>query len=147
MSPTNYADMLTIVVDLLVDDQFIQQFGKADFIMTDVYQKSKQNLAVPNFVRRAGERGIEMQPGERFSYVIKKPSSQYDHRNKLIHYKKGDLMEFPEDVDLNDIYTSFYIEHYLVGPCARLINYAPQFSQLDDGLAQRQAKKISRAYT
>jgi len=149
-----------------------------DFVQTDAWKPDKQNLSVQKFMRRMrarhkmqlaenevrAERGeplaeldyVEPEPGSRFAYLITDAGPSFT----LAGYSrgapsKGDLMEYVPVAKKRGlrINVAYYLEHYVVGLCARFINYdsrfdlPPQYSgevvdpKKADEYSQRQAKK------
>ncbi|MDE2097756.1 MAG: hypothetical protein KGL39_10945 [Patescibacteria group bacterium] len=121
------------------------------FIQTDAYKPNKDNKSVKRFIarmrpRRAAEvaenrrlldagRSPNKQMyelpevGERFSYVIVRKSDPFDLRGYRATAKKGDLMEFAHVARAMNmpVDIAYYLTAYVIGLCARFINYDAEF--------------------
>jgi DNA polymerase elongation subunit (family B) len=145
--------MLEIVQNILQEAvQNVNQWKIEDFIQSDAWKPNKDNKAVQRFMQRmrvyhekekeenaqrlAGGLPIlplqytEPEPGERFSYIVIKVESRYDERGYKINVsRKGDKMEYVDIarkqilVGKMQIDVQFYLSNYVVGLCARFINY------------------------
>lgn len=124
-----------------------------DFVQTDAWKPDKDNKAVQKFMRRMRVRHkiqlnenrrrveaglpplaldyIEPEPGERFSYLLVNVPRSYDLRGYVLpHGKKGDIMEYVHVARKRNssINTQYYLVGYVVGLCARFINYEERFA-------------------
>jgi len=117
-----------------------------DFIKTDAWKPSKNNIAVHRCIARMKARhAIEVaendrliaagkapkpllyelpEPGERFGYVIVKTGASFDLRGRKSKLAKGDLMVFAKAARALglEVDVSYYMVSYVVGLCARFVN-------------------------
>ncbi|RIB03708.1 hypothetical protein C2G38_2286783 [Gigaspora rosea] len=142
-----------------------KQWDFSQFIGTATWKPKKKNLSVQHFIARMKEKKINIpDPGERFSYVVVKGERYRDEKSRLIPYRVGDYMEYPEFAKEQNM--EININHYLesvLGLCARFINedekYQPPSShkimQLEDSdekekqidaYSQKEAKKWLTKY-
>ena len=149
-----------------------------DFVQTDAWKPDKKNISVQTFMARMRRRHnmqlaenetretrgeplaeldyVEPEAGSRFAYVIvdNGPTTGWTRQGySKGSTSKGDLMEYVHVAKKRNlrINVQYYLEHYVVGLCARFINYAPQFDmplppgaepdpKKADEYAQRKAK-------
>jgi len=92
------------------------------------------------------------EPGERFQYVLVKQSSLFHMDGKVQNYKCYDLMEFASVVrtatggglagESFEIDVAEYLNRYIVGLCARFINFESRFAPPDHRLPTMDYQKI-----
>ncbi len=147
------------------------QWRFADFVMTECWRPHRNNVAVQNFVgrmragvaREAAEnaarvaRGEEPKaatfwvpaPGERFPYVLRPPRCTHNLQGMRVTPCKGDVMEHAELARAEGMAPDVgrYLRNYVVGLCARFINYAEQFEPPGAASLDEQAldKKVQDA--
>ncbi len=177
----NDRSLLEIVEAVIVEAvQNSAQWEFKHFVQTSAYKPGKKNVTVLRFVERMRirhARELELaktatastapsdllyklpEPGERFEFVMCEIGAEFDLRGYRAKPKVGDVMEFahvaralglPIDVPR-------YISSYVIGLCARFINYAAQFqpptdsaSMTDkavDAYSQARAKKYLDSLT
>lgn len=145
-----------------------------DFVQTDAWKPDKDNKSVQKFMRRMRVRHkmqlseneirkrkklkpveldyIEPEPGSRFPYILVEAPRSFDLRGYVKkNDTKGDLMEYVHVAKKKNskINVSYYLKNYVVGLCARFINYEKRFELQDsfaddkqkDEHAQKKAKK------
>lgn len=152
VSLTNAEDLQTIVEVVLKEAiENNAQWSFDDFIQSDAWKPAKDNKSVQRFMGRMRARvaeekadndrrearglqrrkGVYYIPdaGERFKYVLVKPGASFDMRGLKAKPSKGDVMEYEEVARAKGlpIDVSQYLVSYVVGLCARFINYAGQF--------------------
>jgi hypothetical protein len=101
-----------------------------DFIKTDIFRPSKQNVKIQTFVGRMRDEGIVVKPHDRFQYVIvKKNPYKYDHRGRKKLLLVGEKMEYVERAKQQNmtIDLDYYVKQTVVGQFARLITYDSLF--------------------
>ena len=151
---------------------FNHEWKTDDFVSTAMWKPEKHNVPVKKFEQRMRDEGkLEVEPYERFSYVICKitdPSQLYDYRGRKIVISKGDQMEYLEYAKEHNLHIDmkYYFEKQLVGQFARLISYDEEFAvdsygdyidvhdkdvDVDDDKTMKKAKKyiltIAAQYT
>jgi DNA polymerase elongation subunit (family B) len=155
MSISNNKTVRQIVEDVITDAVVNKDQWEFDnFIKSDAWRPNKQNISVHIFMKRMkiyadienqeNQKKLAMginsvrtlyelpEAGERFNYVIVKKDSisdMFDIHGRKIAIKKGDRMEFiavAKDKNL-PIDIVFYMINYVVGICARFINYDDEF--------------------
>lgn len=134
------------------------QWSLDDFIQTDAWKPDAKNQSVHRFMNRMRPRHklqlaenetlaqmgeplveldyVEPEPGSRFSYLIVDSGPRINIRGMSEGSpKKGDLMEYVEVAKKHNMLINvvYYLEHYVVGLCARFINYAPIFELKSSG--------------
>lgn len=149
---TNEKDLQSIVEEVLTEAvENTEQWSFDDFIQSDAWKPTKDNKPVQRFIARmkvrlAEEkaenarreaRGLKRRkglyyipdPGERFRYVLVKPGAAFNLRGLKAKPKKGDVMEYAEVAQALKlpIDVGQYLASYVVGLCARFVNYAEQF--------------------
>jgi DNA polymerase elongation subunit (family B) len=171
----NARTMQKIVEDVLADAIVNAAQWKFDhFVRTDAYKPAKNNVAVQRFVarmhaRHAAERAenerllgegraprpYQYEPpeaGERFQYVLCRTGEAFDLRGYKANPKKGDVMEYAGVAKAQNlpVDVATYIKSYVIGLCARFINFEPQYQppaagrlseKQRDAHAQKAAKK------
>lgn len=120
-----------------IDEIYKYDWQFNDFIQTAVYRRNKLNQKVITFVNRMKERGIEVKPNDRFSYVIvKKYPYRYDMQGRKEELSVGDYMEFVDEAKKYnmEINLDHYMQSSILGQLGRLITYHPMFhvDPLDD---------------
>lgn len=148
----NAKDLMSIVEEVLSDAvQNDKQWLFEDFIQSDAWKPAKQNPSVQRFIARMKIRVAEEKaenerrvsngltpnktlysipdPGERFRYILSKPGAAFDLRGRKTTPKKGDIMEYADVAQALNIPIDVgqYLKSYVVGLCARFINYAERF--------------------
>ena len=149
------------------------QWNFDDFIKSAAWRPNKKNISVHLFMNRMkihfdienqenkkrmsmGKESRELlyelpEAGDRFNYVLVQKNSMedlFDTRGCKKVIKVGDKMEFigvtkkkqlPIDI-------TFYIKNYVIGICARFINYDEQFYPSQDLIASKELdeKKIDK---
>ncbi|GFR88342.1 DNA polymerase [Elysia marginata] len=149
---TNTKGLQAIVEEVLQEAvKNSKQWAFGDFVQSGAWKPSKDNKPVQHFIARmkirvAEEtaenarreaRGLKPRkslyyvpsPGERFRYVLVKPVSAFNQQGHKIVPKKGDVMEYAEVAQALElpIDVGKYLVSYVVGLCARFVNYAEQF--------------------
>jgi len=172
VSLANTRDLLSIVEQELqnaVEDS--AQWAFDDFIQSDAWKPNKDNKSVQRFIarmrvrvaeetadnERRASRGLKPRkalyaipdPGERFRYILAKPSAAFSLCGLKTNPKKGDVMEYAEvaralkiPVDVGQ-----YLKSYVVGLCGRFVNYAERFlppPQARCGMNDKQLDKKSQ---
>ena len=149
------------------------QWKFEDFIKSASWRPNKNNISVHVFMKRMqvyfdienkqNQKRLAMggsandilyelpEAGERFNYVLvqkNSPSDMYDIHGRKKTIKVGDRMEFANVAKLKQfpIDITFYIKSYVVGICARFINYDDNFYPSKDLIASKQMddKKIDK---
>lgn len=124
-----------------IDEIYDTEWDFKDFIMTDVFKPTKQNVKVQTFVARMLHEGVKIKPYERFSYVItKKNPFKYDERGRKKTLLIGEKMELAERASEKKmtIDLDYYMKGSINGQLARLITYDETFhvnpvsEELDD---------------
>lgn len=129
VSLTNLYTLMELV-ESKIDDIYKTDWDFNDFVMTDVFKPTKQNVKVHTFVQRMLDEGIKVKPYERFRYVItKKNPYKYDHRGRKNLLSIGEKMEYADrakelkmEIDLD-----YYMKGSINGQLSRLITYASTF--------------------
>jgi hypothetical protein len=127
------------------------------FIQTAAWKPEKNNLTVQRFMKRMRVRhevekaenarrvaaGLPRQrllyeqplPGDRFSYIITKLDSAYSLRGLKVTAKKGDRMEYVHAAKAlgYEVDVGYYLVSYVVGLCARFVNYDPRYQPAAPG--------------
>lgn len=128
------------------------EWHMADFVQSDAWKPNKDNKSVQKFMarmrvkhkmqlaenRRREARGlppmeldyIEPEPGERFRYLIVDSGPSFSLQGfKKSANSKGDLMEYVHVAEKHRMRVNvpYYLIHYVVGLCARFINYDDRF--------------------
>lgn len=171
----NARTMQKIVEDVLADAiQKGAQWNFDHFVRTDAYKPAKNNVAVQRFVARMHARHVaeraenarllgegrtprpyQYEPpeaGERFQYVLCRTGEAFDLRGYKANPKKGDVMEYASVAKAQNlpIDVATYVKSYVIGLCARFINFEPQYQppaagrlteKQRDAHAQKAAKK------
>ncbi len=152
MALTNTESLLSIVERVLKEAiENVEQWSFDDFVLSDAWKPDKDNKAVQNFVARMRVRVAEETaenarraadghpprkslyylpaPGERFRYVLVKPGAAFDLRGLKVSPKKGDVMEYVDVARESGlpIDVAQYLKNYVIGLCARFVNYADRF--------------------
>ena len=150
-----------------------EQWKFEDFIKSASWRPNKNNISVHVFMKRMqvyfdienkqNQKRLSMgevandilyelpEAGERFNYVLvqkNSPSDMYDIHGRKKTIKVGDRMEFANVAKLKQIPIdiAFYIKSYVIGICARFINYDDAFYPSKDIIASKQMddKKIDK---
>lgn len=124
-----------------IDFIYASKWDRADFIKTDVYKPTKQNVKVHVFVERMKARNITIKPYERFRYiVVKKNPYKYDLRGRKSKLSMGERMElaanYKEEIDLD-----YYMQGGVNGQLARLITYSDLFLHTPEDDSEEELKK------
>lgn len=134
-----------------------------DFVQTDAWKPDKDNKSVQKFMRRMRGRHrmqlseneirkrkglkpveldyIEPEAGSRFPYILVEAPRTFDLRGYVKkNDTKGDLMEYVHVAKKKNskINVGYYLKHYVVGLCARFINYEKRFELVDDFADEKQ---------
>lgn len=155
----------------------LDQWSFDDFVQSDAYRPDKDNKPVKRFIARmaprhareqaenkrlvaAGKtpRKIQYAPpevGARFQYVIAKVPA-FGIQGLKRNLTKGDRMEYADvmrEQGMAAIDIPFYLKSYVVGQCARFINFSDRFQprgvtdpKKADEEAQKAAKKELEKY-
>jgi hypothetical protein len=114
-----------------IDDFYKRQWTKKDlhlFVNTAMYKPHKQNVAVSRFVERMRERGIVIEPNERFDFVIvRRNPHAYDIFGRKAELSTGDLYEMPSQLTDDDQIDIDYYMKIIIGQFARMIVFYPDF--------------------
>ncbi|CAI2166165.1 15662_t:CDS:1 [Funneliformis geosporum] len=93
------------------------------------------------------------EPGEQFSYVIAKIQDSVDLKGCKVYSRKGDRMEFAHVARQLDMKVdiSYYLINYIVGLCARFINYDEHFQpagakDLSEKFVDEQSQKAAKKF-
>jgi hypothetical protein len=150
-----------------------EQWKFEDFIKSASWRPNKNNISVHVFMKRMqvyfdienkqNQKRLAMggvandilyelpEAGERFNYVLvqkNSPSDMYDIHGRKKTIKVGDRMEFANVAKLKQIPIdiAFYIKSYVIGICARFINYDDAFYPSKDIISSKQMddKKIDK---
>jgi DNA polymerase elongation subunit (family B) len=158
MSPSNPDSLIELVMKA-VDDVYNKQWDFHYFVQTDTYKPAKKNVKVLTFVKRMAQKGIDIEPNERFEYIIsKKYPYQYASTGHKETLSIGDRMELLSEAQKNklEVDLDYYVET-MNGQLARLITYHPNFiihteqtdpvelKKVDDKIYQA-AKKFMNEY-
>lgn len=128
----------------------------SDFIQSDAWKPDKNNQPVQRFMKRMAIRHrlqlqenvsrvaqglppneldyIPPEPGSRFDYLLVNTPREFDLRGYARPGgKKGDLMEYVDVAKKRNrrINVKYYLTNYVVGLCARFINYEERFAHPD----------------
>lgn len=139
----------------------------SDFTQTDAWKPDKDNRSVQKFMKRMrvrhkiqlsenaqrtrkGKRPkeldyIEPEPGSRFSYLIVDSGPTFSLEGYVSSGStKGDLMEYVDVAKKHNmrIDVPYYLIHYVVGLCARFINYDDRFQP--PGAEHMDSKEIDK---
>jgi DNA polymerase elongation subunit (family B) len=163
----NERTLMDIVLDVLIDSIEHPKWTLKDFTKTDTYKPPSDghpgNVRVLRFVERMKvkhKQEIEEQKtsgiakpylyeipekSERFSYVLVKPERKTDIFGKKLKLTKADCMEYVKVVTTLNLQPDIeeYIRSYVVGLCARFINYDKRF-QPEDETIKSDYKKFDR---
>ena len=140
-----------------------------DFIQTDAWKPEKDNKSVQKFMRRMRARHrlqvaenearaqqgknlrpldyIEPEAGSRFSYLIIDPGPCFDLQGFAeASTSKGALMEYEHVARKKNlrINVAYYLAHYVVGLCARFINYDDRFQMQTPGARSVDPKELDK---
>lgn len=129
MSLTNIYTLLELVKHK-IDTIYTSEWDFNDFVMTDMFKPTKQNVKVQTFVKRMLSEGIAVKPYERFQYVIvKKNPYKYDERGRKKELSIGEKMEYFEVANEKklSIDMDYYMKGSINGQLARLITYLEIF--------------------
>jgi DNA polymerase elongation subunit (family B) len=172
MSVSNTRTLRQITEDVLAEAVTnAAQWEFKHFVRTDAWKPDKNNVRVQRFIARMKVRHMmELaendarrarnhpalptmydipEAGERFRYVLVMTGAGHDLRGYKSKPKKGDMMEYAhvaEKLGL-DIDVAEYLSSYVVGLCARFINYHPDFQppgELAKKLPYKQRDKYSQ---
>ena len=131
MDINNTRSIHKIVEDTLREAKH-KQWDFSQFIGMATWKPKKKNLRVQRFINRMKEKKLNIpDPGERFSYVIIKGERYRDEKGRLISYRLGDYMEYPEFAKEQNM--EININHYIestLGLCARFINEDEKYQPL-----------------
>jgi len=141
-----------------------------DFVQSDAWKPDKDNKSVQSFMGRMRQRHraqlalnrsreakgleaveldyLEPEPGSRFDYVLVDPGPLFTLDGRRLSPKKGDLMEYLHVASKKNlqINVEYYLIHYVVGLCARFINYEERFQPPGAaGLAYKEVDQKSQA--
>ena len=167
VSINNNLDMMEIVKDN-ISDAINNKWNIEDFIQTSSWKPDVSNIANQIFMKRMEARheleiqenerliskGLppkeylykKLEPGERFKYVLVQPTEIYNLRGNIINIKTGNLMEYAHVAKQENmpIYVTHYMKHFVVGICARFINFDDQFKSnihMDDKALDEYSRK------
>jgi DNA polymerase elongation subunit (family B) len=178
MSITNNKTVRQIVEDVIADSVNNKSQWEFDhFIKSAAWRPNKKNISVHLFMNRMriyfdienrenqkrlalGQNTKELlyelpEAGERFNYVLVKKdlvSDMFDTKGRKKIIKVGDKMEFINVAKNNNlpIDIAFYMKSYVVGICARFINYDDEFQSNDDTLDDKKndeyTQKMAKKY-
>ena len=126
------SDSIIGVVKKAINQYFTSKWDITDFINSMCYKADKNNITAKQFVKRMADVGIEVKNAQRFDYVIvQKAAINFDINGRILPYKKGDFMEFPErakelglEIDLEQ-----YFKSSMVGQFAQFIGYLHIFDE------------------
>ena len=149
-------------------DEGTGQWTVDDFVQSAAWKPAKDNKSVQKFMRRMRvrhkmqlaenevlvERGeppltldyIEPEPNDRFSFLIVDTGPMFNLRGfSEKTTSKGAKMEYVPVAKAKNmrIDVHYYLNHYVVGLCARLINYYEQF-QPGSTVAEENQDKVSQ---
>lgn len=131
-NPDNVYDLVELVL-MKIDEIYSRKWSSHDFVQTGVYRPGKNNVKIKTFVGRMKERGVDVKPNERFSYVIvKKYPYTYDMRGRKLELSVGDKLELAEEFEKQssqgmEIDLDYYMQGSINGQLARLITYHDMF--------------------
>ena len=81
---TNIYTLMDLVLNM-INYIYNTKWDFNDFIMTDMFKPTKQNVKIQTFAKRMFAAGIKVKPYERFNYVIIKTNPyNYDNRGRKI---------------------------------------------------------------
>lgn len=156
MSIPSTHTILDIVKNVIKDAFTIIDWEFEDFILRAKWKPKKDNKSVKTFMDRMqiyhlkeieynkqlyqnGLDSIDLQytpikEGESFDYVIVEPRTYLNVNGTKLDIKAGNLMEYASVALKNKykIWTKYYMEHYVVGACARFINSEDIFNPPKD---------------
>ena len=172
----NREDLCSIVERVLRDAiENRDQWSFDDFVRSDTWKPTKNNIPVQRFIARMGRRVAEEKatneqrrlcgqaplkalysipdPGERFYYVLTKPDAAFDLRGFKIPPRKGDMMEYAEVARaLNlPINVEQYLKSSVIGQCARFINHGERFlppahASMDEKQCDQEAQNAAKKH-
>lgn len=148
-----------------------------DFVQTAAWKPHKKNIPVQTFMARMkirvedekadnarriarGEPGAKSiyyipDSGERFEYVLVKLGATFNIQGRKSNPKTGDMMEYAEVARALGlkIHVAEYLTRYVVGLCARFINYSDQFAlpplaceRLDKKAQDKKIQEMAKRY-
>lgn len=142
------------------------QWAFEDFVMTACWNPKKNNRPVVQYVQRMEERRARdkeaiaariarsgscrplddwvPKPGERFSYVLRRRADTHSLEGQRLETKKGLLMEPAELARRDGLQPDVgeYVALYVVGPCARLLNFQYEKAALAKGVDPEDARAL-----
>lgn len=127
---SNIYTLIDLVLNM-INHIYNNKWNFNDFIMTDIFKPTKQNIKIQTFAKRMSDAGIEVKPYERFNYVIVKTNPyNYDNRGRKVPKLIGEKMEFAERASqLNmEIDLDYYMKGSVNGQLSRLITYHELFN-------------------
>lgn len=129
MSPENLLTLRELVQNK-INEIYIRKWDPKDFIQTDVWRPTKNNVKIKTFVERMKKQGITVKPNERFEYVIvKKYPYNYDYRGRKETLGVGDKIELVDIAQKQglDIDLDHYMQSSINGQLGRLVAYHKDF--------------------
>lgn len=164
----------TALTSFRANDSGTGKWKLEDFIQSDAWKPDKDNKSVQKFMRRMKVRHkmqlsenevrerrghdplpldfIEPEAGARFNYILVERGKNYNLQGYTsTKESKGDIMEYVDYAKKRNfrINVHYYLQSYVIGLCARFINYEARFEKPDktadakaqDEYSQKEAKK------
>ena len=108
------------------------------FALSATYKPSKQNISVNNFANRMAAKGIMIEPGERFEYlVIRHADKNAKKYEKMVLKVRFDGVKMKLDM-------KYYFQS-LISVCARFVNYHEDYQVQEDEYKMRDEKSQKNA--
>jgi DNA polymerase elongation subunit (family B) len=126
---TNIYTLMDLVLNM-INYIYNTKWDFNDFIMTDMFKPTKQNVKIQTFAKRMFAAGIKVKPYERFNYVIIKTNPyNYDNRGRKIPKLIGEKMEYSDRAEElgMEIDLDYYMKGSVNGQLSRLITYHDLF--------------------
>lgn len=126
MDLNNFKNMRSLVEDK-INEIFERKWDIKDFEIIGQYKPDKQNVCMHTFAQRMIEHPEckPPKPYDIFSYVIvKKYPFNYDNQGRIIHLKKGDIIEYMDFAEKNklEIDMKAYMEAGITKQFARYLS-------------------------
>jgi DNA polymerase elongation subunit (family B) len=128
------------VVEMVIDENMRKRHDDINvFNLSATYKPDKQNVSVNNFANRMADKGIVIEPGERFDYlVIRHPNRNARKYEHMVITKQFDESKMKLDM-------KYYFKS-LISECARFINYDFLISGDDYKTVDEKSQKNAERY-
>jgi DNA polymerase elongation subunit (family B) len=141
-------DVTMYVVDKAIENIITRKWTIDELKQTAVYKSGKKNQKLVRFCERMKERKLPVPiSGERFEFIIVRPKRLTRINGTLIKYNIGDLMEYPDVVEANDMqpFIQKYLSGSVKGMIARFLSYLFYDRRHDNSLVNiTEDKKINK---